>query len=78
MEAQLNWLIKAITIATNVVAEEMKKQATKVFSEVNTRLDSLFDVLLKKSLEAVTIVTSKYFPLDPCVNHFPNPQISLC
>ena len=55
MEAQLNWLIKEIKTAMDVVAEEMKKQATKGFNEVKTRLDSLVDAVLKKASKVVTM-----------------------
>ena len=33
----------------------MKKQETEGFSEVKNRLDSLFDVVLKKALEVATV-----------------------
>ena len=55
MEAQLNQLIKAVANVTDVVAKEMTKFAKEGFTEVRTKLDSIYDVVLKRALESATV-----------------------
>ena len=55
VEAQLNRLIKAIKNVTDATSEVMKKSMQEGFVEVRTRLDSLYDVVLKKAPEVVTM-----------------------
>ena len=55
MEAQLDRLIKAIMNATDVVAKEIKKSTQDGFTEVRTKLDSLYDDVLKRAPESVVV-----------------------
>ena len=55
IEVQLNYLIRAITTATDVVAEQMKKHATHDFGEVKTSLESLINAVVAKEPEEAIV-----------------------
>ena len=55
MEEKLNWLIKEVTNATDAAANEIKKYVQAGFIEVRTKLNSLYDVVLKRAPESETV-----------------------
>ena len=75
MEAQLNQLIKAINDATDAIPKEMNKSAQDGFDEVSTKLDSLYNVVLKRAPEeGVTVQKFASISTQPQVR---NVQIML-
>ena len=55
MAELLNQIIKAFNDATDAAAKEMKKLAQDGFSEVRTKLDSLYDFFFKRAPEGATV-----------------------
>ena len=55
MEAQLHWLVEAVNDATDAASKEMKKLEQEGFIEVRDKLDSVYNVILKRVPESTTV-----------------------
>ena len=62
MEAQLQWLVKAVNDKTDVVSKEMKKSAYEGFMEVISKLDYVYNIVLQRVLEST--VVQEYFSIS--------------
>ena len=62
MEAQLQWLIKALTDTSNTATKEMRNSAQEGFVEVRTKLDYVYDAILRREPESVTV--QDYAPIS--------------
>ena len=77
MEAQLNRLIKAIKNEIDAEAKEMTKSAQVGFTQVRTKLDSLYDVVLKRAPERVTMQGFVSINIEPQVRNVQIPLIAI-
>ena len=50
----MNQLVKVVRDAIDTVSKEMNKSTQDGFTEVSTKLDSLYNVFLKRALEKGT------------------------
>ena len=65
----MNWLIKEVVDATYVATKEMMKSVQEQFTEVRTKLDSLYDVVLKRALEGAIVQDFASINTEPQVRN---------
>ena len=77
MEAQLNRLIKAVADATHVAGKEMMKCVQVGFNKVRTKLDSLYDLVLKRALESMNVKDFASINTEPQVRNVQTPLTAI-
>ena len=55
MEAQLNWLVKAINNVVYAATKKMKKSIREGYTEVITKLDCVYDIVLRREPNIMTV-----------------------
>ena len=65
MEVQLNWLVKAINDANNATKKEMNKSVQEGFTEVRTKLDSVYDIVSKRAPESMIVQENVSISTEP-------------
>ena len=73
----MNRLIKEVLDATDVTTKEMNKSAQEGFMEVQTKLDSLYDVVLKRAPESAIMQDFASINIEPRVRNVQIPPSAI-
>ena len=77
LEVQLQQLIKAFTDYSNVAAKQMHNSGHKGFVEVCTKLDSIYNIILRRGQESADVQYFMSIGIEPRVRNIQVPPTAI-